>query len=70
MEVIKTSDLATMLIESGATDKATEIAKKALQNGFSVEDIIKITDLDIKTIQLLKDELDGVFPKTKKKRKS
>ena len=62
LEVVKVSDLATMLITEVITERDIEIAKKALLNGFSVEDIVKITDLNIGTIQRLKDELDGVLP--------
>ena len=49
------SDLVTMLI----TERDIEIAKRALEEGFAVEDIAKITDLDIDAIQNLKDELDS-----------
>ena len=65
LEVIKVSDLATMLI----VDERTQIAKKALKKGSTAEYVAEITGLDIITIQSLKDELDGALPKTAKKRK-
>ena len=55
LEAIKMSDLAMMLI----TEKAVEIAKKALEEGADIDFIQKITDLDIETIQNLKYELDS-----------
>ena len=49
------SDLATMLI----VERDIEIATKALEEGFAVEDIAKITGLNIDTIQRLKEEMDN-----------
>ena len=66
LEAIKMSDLATMLI----TERNIEIAKKALREGAEMQFVQKITDLDISTIQRLKDELGGVLPKEKKHAKN
>ena len=54
LEVIKMSDLLTMLI----IDEREQIAKRLLKKGLSIEDIIESTDLDADTIQRLKEELD------------
>ena len=49
------SDLLTMLI----IDEREQIAKRLLENGAEVDFVQKITDLDIETIQRLKEELDN-----------
>ena len=55
LEVIKMSDLATMLI----VDEREQIAKRLLKKDLSIEDIVELTDLDVDIIQRLKDELDN-----------
>ena len=55
LEVIKMSDLATMLI----VDEREQIAKRALKKGLTIEDAAELTDLDIDAIKNLKDELDN-----------
>ena len=57
LEAIKMSDLATMLINSTITERDTEIAKRALKKGLAIKDVAELTDLDLDTIQQLKDEL-------------
>ena len=59
LEAIKMSDLATMLINNTITERDIEIAKRLLKRGISTEDIMESTDLDLDTIQQLKDELDN-----------
>ena len=55
-EVIKMSDLATMLITDTITETEVKIAKRALKKGLSIEDIADLTGLDADMIQNLKDE--------------
>jgi hypothetical protein len=59
LEATKMSDMVTMLVERVVTDERIEIAKKALEACVDVLIVQKITDLDIDTIQQLKDELDN-----------
>jgi len=53
------SDLATMLINDTIAERDIEIAKRALNKGLTIEDVVELTDLDIDTIQRLKEELDN-----------
>ncbi|MDR0300798.1 MAG: hypothetical protein LBI04_00610, partial [Treponema sp.] len=55
LEVLKMTDLITMLME----DKASEIAKNALKEGSSVDFIKKITGLNESTILQLKSEIEA-----------
>ena len=55
LEVLKMTDLATMLIE----EREIEIAKKALRKGSSIDFVKDITGLSIDTIQELQEELDN-----------
>lgn len=54
LEVLKMTDLATILLH----DRDKEIAKKALQKGLDIETIRDLTDLDIETIKELQKEID------------
>ena len=57
LEVIKMTDLATMLMEEGKIEKSIEIAKNALLRGLNVDDIMAITGLDKLKVKQLQEEI-------------
>lgn len=57
LEVIKMTDLGTLLMEQAEHEKAIEIAKNALKEGASVAFVQKITKLDFNVIEKLKEEI-------------
>lgn len=58
LEVLKMTDLATMLVEDAIKGKEIEIAKKLLKRGISVEAIAEDTELDEATIRQLQAEMN------------
>ena len=46
----------TKIIEMLVTEEMIEIAKKAIRMGLSSKDIVNLTDLDIETIQSLREQ--------------
>jgi hypothetical protein len=59
LEVIRMSDMLTMLVTKAFTDKAIEIAKRLLEDCLAVEYVANMTGLDITTVEELKDKLDS-----------
>lgn len=58
LEVLRMTDLATMLIEDAVSDERIEIAKKAIREGLAMETIEKITGLTDDIILQLQDEVN------------
>jgi hypothetical protein len=54
LEVLKMTDIVSRII----TDDRTEIAKKAIKEGATIEFICKITGLDIDTVEELKEQYE------------
>jgi hypothetical protein len=61
LEVLKMTDLAVMLVTDVINDERTEIAKKMLKRGISVEAVAEDTGLDESTVMQLQDELGNVL---------
>lgn len=56
LEVLRMTDLGSMLIKEGIEQEKREIVKKALKEGATIEFVQKITGLDIETIKVLQKE--------------
>ena len=59
LEVLRMTDLVTLLVEDAVSDKAIEIAKNLLAEDVHIKIIAKTTGLDLSTIQRLKSELSS-----------
>lgn len=55
MEMLRMTDLGTMLV----MDEKRETAKKALKKGATIDFVVEITDLDESTVKQLKEELES-----------
>lgn len=58
LEVLRMTDLGSMLIEEGIKQEKIKIVEKALQKGLDIETIRELTDLSIETIKELKKEFN------------
>jgi len=58
LEVLRMTDLGTMLVVDARKDEKMEIAKKLLMRGISVSAVVEDTGLDESTVRRLQAELE------------
>lgn len=59
LEVLKMTDLATMLIEDAVSEREIAIAKRLLKRGISIMAVAEDTGLDKSTLEQLQEELNN-----------